>query len=130
MADGIDIALPEGDVFLTHGDLTEPRVPVNWLYDLVLCWETAEHIARTGTSAFLDNVASMTSERLIFTAAAPGQGGEGHVNCRRKSYWRRELEKRGLAYQPDETKHLRETWRWCTGPAFWYPQNCMCFRRL
>ena len=130
MADGIDIALqPYGDVFLSAGDLTKPLPPANWLRDLVLCWETAEHIAPAGTKVFLDNVVTATDKLLIFTAARPGQGGEGHINCRSKGYWRRELERRGLVYQPDETKHLRETWRWCTGPAFWYPANVQVFRR-
>ena len=33
------------------------------------------------------NVAEHASSSIFFTAAAPGQWGDGHINCQPKTYW-------------------------------------------
>jgi hypothetical protein len=43
---------------------------------------------------------------LIFTAAQPGQGGVGHINCRKKEYWLNKFVAKGLIYHPGLTDDL------------------------
>jgi hypothetical protein len=43
---------------------------------------------------------------LIFTAAQPGQGGVGHINCRKRQYWLDKFVAKGLVYQEDKTNEL------------------------
>ena len=98
-------------------------------FDLVTCIEVAEHIQPEGTEMFLANIARHVNNWLVFTAAPPGQGGDGHINCREPVYWIEALESLGLTYDGSSTSRLAEHWRWATGPMFWLPQNCMVFRR-
>lgn len=66
--------------------------------DLILCMEVAEHI----DSSKNDEIAQAMFDRLnhdgylIWTAAKPGQGGVGHINCQTKDYWEDKLKDTGL----------------------------------
>lgn len=131
-ADGVDIAVkresgPNYELF--QQDLTEP-VGVEPV-DLVICWEVAEHLPAKAADTLCDSLANNVWENghLVFTAATPGQGGHGHINEQPHSYWRQKLEARGLTYYSETTEALRATWKAVTGPAWWYPQNVMVFRR-
>ncbi len=66
--------------------------------DLVLCLEVAEHIdgeSNEKIAATMSN--ALASEGvLIWTAAKPGQGGVGHINCQPKEYWENLLDSTGL----------------------------------
>lgn len=98
-------------------------------YDLVVSIEVGEHIPECFADVYVSNLARHTDKWLVFTAAAPGQGGNGHINCQSQEYWRRKLEALDLIYRTDTTEQLRETWKWATGPMFWLPQNLQVFHR-
>lgn len=98
-------------------------------YDLVTSMEVGEYIERVHAKVYIDNLVRHTQHWLVFTAAAPGQGGEGVVNLQPQEYWRELISKAGLMFHSELTAHLRETWRWCTGPMFWLPQNVQVFVR-
>jgi SAM-dependent methyltransferase len=57
--------------------------------DVVLCMEVAEHIPSSDNLKIVKSVAKTLSPGgiLIWTAAKPGQGGVGHINCQTKEYW-------------------------------------------
>lgn len=55
-------------------------------YDLAISLEVAEHLNKKHAQDFVDNFCSL-SDVLLFSAAAPGQGGMHHVNERWPSYW-------------------------------------------
>lgn len=55
-------------------------------YDLAICVEVAEHMA-PGTEHALAQGLCHLSDQVFFTAAQPGQGGDGHINCRKREFW-------------------------------------------
>ena len=57
--------------------------------DVVLCMEVAEHIDSSNNLQIVEAMSNALSPKgvLIWTAAKPGQGGVGHINCQTKEYW-------------------------------------------
>jgi len=70
-------------------------------FDLVLSTEVAEHIPRNKSATFVMNLATHALRGVIFTAAAPGQWGDGHINCQPKSYWQELFYRHG--WSPNES---------------------------
>jgi len=75
-------------------------LPMGWSgqYDCVISFETAEHIESKVSSIFIHNItqATLTSGRILFTAAPPGQQGCGHINCQPAEYWIKLFRNRGF----------------------------------
>ena len=105
------------------GDLGDGR------FDCVISWETGEHLPLAAADTYVDNIVRHVGKNLLFTAAIPGQGGDGHINCQPHKWWREKFQARGLVYLAEHTQHLRETWRWSTANCIWYPQNIQVFGR-
>lgn len=55
-------------------------------FDLVWCFEVIEHIHPRFEAIFL-NTLVLHSDRVIISAARPGQGGHGHFNEQLPEYW-------------------------------------------
>ena len=55
-------------------------------YDLTICLEVAEHLPQKNAQQFVEFLAS-SSETILFSAAVPYQGGQGHINEQPLSYW-------------------------------------------
>ena len=55
-------------------------------FDLVWCFEVAEHIHSNYVDTFVDTLVRH-SDVIVFSAAPPGQGGEGHFNEQPAPYW-------------------------------------------
>lgn len=64
-------------------------------FDLVWCFEVAEHIHPRYVSALL---ATLTNhgDRILLSAARPGQGGLGHLNEQEPAYWIALMQERGF----------------------------------
>jgi SAM-dependent methyltransferase len=62
------------------------RVDLNRQFDLVLCLETAEHLAPESAATLVASLARHGST-ILFSAAAPDQPGVGHINCHWPRYW-------------------------------------------
>lgn len=110
-------------------DLTMKMKPQR-AYQLVTCIEVAEHIPQSYDGLFLDNIVMHVQKGngvLVFTAAHPGQEGEGHVNTRPATYWREQLHKRGLAYQIELTSRLSLLWNSINSPLYWLAANLQLF---
>ena len=75
--------------------------------DVVLCMEVAEHLPEEKADDIVKKVVESTESILIWTAAIPGQGGVGHINCQPKEYWREKFEKEGLIYTDILTQKCR-----------------------
>ena len=58
-------------------------------FDLVVSMEVAEHIPKAKSAILVKNLVQHARASVLFTAAAPGQWGDGHINCQPKSYWER-----------------------------------------
>lgn len=74
-------------------------------YDLAICLEVAEHI----DESLADNVVKKLTELapiVIFSAAVPGQGGHGHINCQPKEYWERKFGNWNFVVDKDKTENF------------------------
>lgn len=100
--DAVDSALSE-NVHLQ--DLTIPLTLPKTEKTLGICLEVLEHIDDLYWRVVLENLTRNTS-CLIFSAALPGQGGTGHINCRPRIDWIRRFAELGWVVDLDSTQHL------------------------
>jgi hypothetical protein len=96
--------------------------------DVVLSLEVGEHIPASQASGYLNFIDSADPSTIYFSAARPGQGGHGHINCQPKVYWTRLFHRKGFYYDPDET----DAWLTFMRSGYhmgWLTQNGMVLRR-
>ncbi len=96
--------------------------------DTVICLEVAEHIDESFADLVAYQVARCAKKTLIWTAAQPGQGGIGHINCQPREYWDKRLTEQGLVRNIElETRMLEFI---VQGPHMgWFRNNVMLFER-
>ena len=97
------------------------------LWDLAVSIEVAEHIPAEHVEAFLRWFDG--EDRVLLTAAPPGQGGNHHVNEQPQSYWVERFEARGLRYDLPDTQAWQALARRYTSACPWVPRNAMVFVR-
>ncbi len=90
--------------FVAIGDFAQ----MTGRYDLVCCVEVAEHISPSRSEDLVDTLAPLASRWIYFTAAPPGQGGHGHINCRPHEEWLAMFAERGWVEVPELTARLRD----------------------
>ena len=75
----------KGKPFLTQQSLFD----IEDTGSAVICLEVAEHIDFIKNKEITQSLVSCLRPGgiLIWSAAAPGQGGVGHINCQTKEYW-------------------------------------------
>ena len=59
----------------------------NHKYDLVISIEVAEHIDENNAMQFCENLVCLSKNKILLTAAKPGQPGWGYINRQSKQYW-------------------------------------------
>ena len=82
----------------------------NRKFDLVWCVEVVEHIHPKYVLNLMKTF-SNHSDRVVLSAAHPGQGGEGHFNEQPASYWIELFKRHGFFYDAsatDEFKRIEE----------------------
>jgi hypothetical protein len=79
------------------------------LYDIAVSIEVAEHIEPQFANTFVENLCNL-SHTIILTAAPPNQGGNHHVNCQPKEYWKEKFKKFNFQYSK-QTDSLRNKWK-------------------
>jgi hypothetical protein len=89
---------------------------------LVLSAEVAEHLPNEVSDTFIDSIVQHGNV-VLFSAAAPGQGGTYHVNEQWQDFWVEKFDKRG--YLPID--FLREKLWYKKGVDWWYKQNMILF---
>ncbi|MEJ6022704.1 class I SAM-dependent methyltransferase [Ramlibacter sp. PS4R-6] len=67
-------------------------------FDLAVCLEVGEHIREDRSDALVALLCS-AAPAVVFSAAVPGQPGEGHVNCQPRTWWHDKFSERGLSLQ-------------------------------
>lgn len=77
------LAIP--DEAFQSGDLTQP-LDLGQRFDLAQSLEVAEHLPKSAAQTLVDSL-TRHADRVLFSAAVPGQGGEFHINERPLSYW-------------------------------------------
>ena len=96
-------------------------------WDLCICFEVAEHLRPQYAPALVETLAG-ASDRIVFTAAAPGQGGTHHYNEQPQEYWKEFFKSHGFAYKGDVTERVRHQMRE-NDVIFWLEHNLMIFMR-
>jgi hypothetical protein len=99
--------------------------------DLAICFEVAEHIEEKYSGIFVDNLCSL-SDRILMSAAPPGQGGLAHVNCQPWSYWFYKFTTRGYRHNDEVVFAIRdrlEPYKRKKGIKAYY-ENLMCWEAI
>jgi hypothetical protein len=104
-------------------DLREP-LPALGRYDLAVCLEVAEHLPAASAGTLVAGLAGL-ADRILFSAAVPGQGGTDHINEQPHEYWIERFVAAG--FQGDVA--WREQFAADEDVAWWYRQNMIVFER-
>jgi SAM-dependent methyltransferase len=104
---------------IVQHDLNEP-LHLGESFELVLCLEAAEHIEPGNADTLIDSIARH-GDRILFSAAAPNQGGTHHVNCQWPEYWQDKFNARGYVCSDSVRWQIWNARK--TEP--WYRQNLM-----
>lgn len=125
---GVNIGEP-GDNLLfpreryVNHDLSKP-LTLGRKFDLVIGLECAEHIpgGEDGANNYVDTLCRH-ADYILFSAATPGQGGDGHVNEQPHDYWHQKFLARGYAKLDIIRPLIGGDWR----VAWWYQQNTFMY---
>jgi len=73
------------DIPIEYVNLTEPvRLPDHW--DVAMCLEVGEHLPETAAATLVQSLVN-AAPLVLFSAAAPGQGGVHHINEQPPEFW-------------------------------------------
>ena len=110
---GIDAYSLDGDVntipnkpYFKHVDYREESGGFQGPFDIGWSVEFAEHVPEEYMHNFF--VDYKKCKKLIFTAAPPGWGGNGHVNEQNDEYWLKKFSENGFDFDADLTKVIRD----------------------
>jgi SAM-dependent methyltransferase len=95
-------------------------------FDLCLCLEVAEHLPERLADKFVKRL-THTSNTILFSAAIPGQGGHGHINCQPKEYWISKFNENNFILDEPATEKFLNFMR-CGYHLGWLTQNAMIFK--
>ena len=115
------------DFLIFQADISKPII-LNQRFDLVMCFEVAEHIHQIYSKQLVSNCTEY-SDRVIFTAVPIGQGGVGHINEQPYEFWINLFEQRSFAYNQTLSEDIRKKLR-DNNVVDWLSNNFMCFERI
>ena len=101
----------------------EETVPV-CCADLAISLENAEHISERRADLLVQRLCG--SRAVLFSAATPGQGGDGHINEQWHQYWHRKFAANGFAFH-DVIRPMVENDEQVLP---WYRANCFLYTPL
>jgi hypothetical protein len=108
------------DSFRCH-DLSQP-LRLDETFELAVSLEVAEHIPAASAQNFVDSVTRL-APMVLFSAAIPHQGGDGHVNEQWPEYWLERFARRQfVAYDCIRSLVWDEP-----SVAYYYAQNAFVF---
>lgn len=113
------LAIPETS--FRAADLTRP-LSLDRRYDLAQSLEVGEHLPTAASDALVDSL-TRASDRVLFSAAVRGQGGEFHINEQPLSFWQEMFEQRG--YRAFDC--VRPALAGCDDVEPWYRYNTILY---
>lgn len=105
-------------------DLRQPLPQACQPWGLAICLETAEHLPPTRGPGLVSELCAL-SPVILWSAATPGQQGEGHINEQPPRYWSKLFRARG--YSPD--LWIREAIAGIESVSVWYRNNIVIYAR-
>jgi SAM-dependent methyltransferase len=109
-------------------DIERAPVPDDPTFDVAISLEVAEHLPASVADRFVALLAGL-SDRIVFTAAHPGQGGTDHINEQPASYWIAKFADHGFSTDVDLASRWKKDWESSGQVASYYFQNLLIFRR-
>ena len=106
---------------------TPPPQPPLGHADVAVSFEVAEHLPASAADSLVTLLAA-TAPVVVFSAATPGQGGQGHINEQPHDYWMSRFANKRMAYDDTQSADFRESWQ-AAGVDFWYADNVLVFRQ-
>jgi hypothetical protein len=128
---GIDLLPRPAWSHLLQADLCYP-VRTNQVFHLVTCIEVAEHIQPESADILVNTISDLVKPQggiLIFSAAMPGQPGDGHVNCQPAEFWRSRLTNAGCSFDENLTYRVILGMRSANHPFRHIEANLQAFRK-
>jgi len=92
-----------------------------------ICLEVGEHIPKQYESIFLDNITSLTTNKIILSWAIIGQGGDGHVNCMNNDEVILKMDELGFKYLENDSIDARNSVSKLIAP--WFLKTIMIFQK-
>ncbi|HEY9003234.1 MAG TPA: hypothetical protein VIM89_17885, partial [Mucilaginibacter sp.] len=92
----------------------------NKKFDLAICTEVGEHL-NPASSEHLIKYLTQSAPVVIFSAAVPGQGGHGHINCQPREFWHDLFTSNGFRLIDSFRQKLRDNEKL----AMWYKLNML-----
>lgn len=132
---GVEGSLAAQDIMpdsIIVGDLRDPSFTLEQEFDIVTCFDVAEHIEEEYADILCDFLEAHVRPRgvLLFGAASEGQDGHGHVNCRHPCYWIHKL-MHAFRLNEAESELIRDAIK--SNPdhnsAWWVAKNLLVFRK-
>ncbi|MEY8801262.1 class I SAM-dependent methyltransferase [Leisingera sp. XS_AS12] len=102
-------------------DLTKP-FDLGRKFDLAQSLEVGEHLPEAASATLVDSL-TRHADRVLFSAAVPGQGGEFHINEKPLSFWQELFAERGYTafdFARPKLKHME-------GLEPWYRYNTVLY---
>ena len=115
------LAIPR-EKFKIH-DLAAP-LQLERRFDLAISLEVAEHLPESAAREFIASLCK-AADKVVFSAAIPGQGGRHHVNEQWPEYWVAIFQQFGYSCYDLIRPRI-----WNNPQVAWYySQNCLIFAR-
>jgi SAM-dependent methyltransferase len=76
-------------------------------FDLAYCFEVAEHLPPLLGESLVTAMCGL-AQKIVFSAAPPGQGGVGHINEQPAEYWHARFAARGFRHDAAASSTIRE----------------------
>jgi 2-polyprenyl-3-methyl-5-hydroxy-6-metoxy-1,4-benzoquinol methylase len=122
--DGLKL-VPEG-IRTFQADVTK-RINSDRKYDLVVCFEVAEHIHNRHSRQLVANCTG-SGDTVLFTAAPVGQGGVGHINEQPYEFWIGLFRGNGFRFKEEQSMAIREIMQ-RENVVPWIAKNLMLFTK-
>ena len=102
-------------------DLSQP-LPALARHDLAMTLEVVEHLPPERAESIVDELVALAPV-VLFSAATPGQLGDGHINLEWQDVWAERFERRGYrTIDPIRSRVWRDL-----SISWWYQQNILLF---
>lgn len=97
---GIDGNVLDAETYLSAPEFRVVDFCTSWdlgrRFEMALCLEVAEHLEAKYASLLVECLVRH-ADKIVFSAACPGQGGQHHVNCQWPEYWQAHFNTFGYA---------------------------------
>jgi len=93
--------------YVTKHDFTTGELTLDKTFDLVYSTEFVEHVEEVYVKNFMPLF--QRGNYVFISAAAPGQSGHHHVNCKGKNYWINVFNEYGFEYLLTDSEDIAKT---------------------